>query len=212
MDIEYGRTSLLEKYTYIVNRFNISRKRVVYSLFIFTLSFVVLTISHTYQNVTSEEIHNGGDAVFSIHERTYKPFTFAETVSKTAVANVDVYPIFSSFINEQMQLRNIASLTSHVRNWLEQTNNLCIHAKYFGVPYDIIILKNLTVINPSIVSIQGTSSISTRIREHTGKEHWISYPENMLVNYIHGENFKRIEERTSKSISVCIFAYKHLQL
>jgi len=203
MDLEYGRTALLDRWRAL----KIDKTRVGRTLVCFLLAVVGMTIQVVVQNA-KEDVVTGAETVFPIHERQYKAFSFSSGISETPLS-VEPFPILNSFVNRELQLRNLVTFSQHVRSWLNSTNTLCIHAKYFNVPYDIILYHNMTLINSDIGSVlDHTKRSSVHVRDVYGKERWVTYPTSLQVRYT-------TSELTNEDITLynrqalCLYYYKH---
>lgn len=86
-------------------------------------------------------------------EEVYEPFSWrGELHPEFAERYVTPVQIKSSAINVNAQQSNLQELRDHVRaRYLQGEDDfICLHAKYLGVPHDIVIFRNYTMVNPVV--------------------------------------------------------------
>lgn len=118
----------------------------------FIFSFLVLTISIIIKKGYSnfESAIEAGTAI-SMDEGAYIPFQLGEFRTNPEGDSRELI-IKDSLVNRRMQVMNIEIVNEGVREFLLSSGNICVHAKHFGVPYDIVVFPNQTIINPHIIS------------------------------------------------------------
>lgn len=87
----------------------------------------------------------------TLDESQYVPFKWSETmISDVESKDVKVFPIKDSHINWKMQSLNIIQARNHITEYITSGGYECIHARHFDIPYDIIVFKNMTMVNPKV--------------------------------------------------------------
>lgn len=195
-DVEYGRTPLLEKW----ERLNISPsqvKRFLSAIFVTSVAVYIYSFTTRGDDLT----------VLSLEERTYSPFKYSSKLSTTRLMSAP-FPQLNSHINRRLQKSNLFDFAKHAREYLNETNSVCIHAKYFEVPYEIIISQAHIVVNPTFVSMS-TNVLHEKVSDPLGSESWISYPEICTLRYLDGESLQMINREFRKFDSLCFHFYLH---
>lgn len=211
MDIEYGRTALLDRWRAL----KIDRSRVRRTMFAFVVVVIAIIVRVAIRNVR-DDVATNADTVFPIHERQYKAFSFTNSViSDKNVLNamvVDTFPIYRSFVNRELQLRNLATFTSHVRLWLNTTGTVCVHAKYFNVPYQIIVFQNMTAVNAEIPTMELDKSKRSyaHVRSIHGVEHWVTYPNVLPIKYEEHQQLSTVQTFLYGHQALCMYFYNHI--
>lgn len=144
-DIEYGPLLLKPWMKKII-----AHKDTIYKLaLIFGALTAILLTKVGYQNIGDMALQS---TVITLDEVTYSPFSFL-TSPLSSVDHVNTIPLVpkESSLNRQTQIQNIESFRRVVANYIESTGDICMHARYFKVPYDIIVFHNLTMINTFVV-------------------------------------------------------------
>jgi hypothetical protein len=195
-DVEYGRTPLLEKW----ERLNISPsqvKRFLFAIFVASLSVYIASFTSRIDEST----------VISLEERTYSPFKYSTKISSARLTSA-TFPQLHSHINRRLQISNLFEFAKHAREYLNETKSVCIHAKYFEVPYEMIITQAHIIVNPTFVSMS-TNVLHEKVSDPLGHESWISYPETCTLRYLDGETLETINRDFRKLDSLCFHFYLH---
>ena len=83
-----------------------------------------------------------GTSAITLEESTYVPFQFDTDVKPLVESKASsMYPIKKSEVNWKAQMNNVGEFQTHVREYLVSADYACIHARHFGVGYDIIVFK-----------------------------------------------------------------------
>lgn len=147
-DLEYGNIVLSKQMQKVADYYRKNRKKIKY----FSVGFVVLTfaliVKLGFDNI--DTVIESATAI-TLDEESYQPFKWSETI----IVNVDSkgvkkFPIKESHVNWKMQSLNIVQAREHIMEYLRKGDYVCIHARHFGVSYDIIVFQNLTMVNPIV--------------------------------------------------------------
>lgn len=147
-DIEYGPIHLSAKMKKIVEYYKKNKKKIKY----FGVGFLILTLALIiklgYNNV--DTVIETATAI-TLDEPAYKPFKWSDTINTEIKSkSMKKFPLKESHVNWKMQSLNIIQFREHVIEYLKKGGYVCIHARHFDVPYDIVIFKNLTMVNPIV--------------------------------------------------------------
>lgn len=194
-DLEYGRTALSKKW----DDLNISPGQV----FVFLLSLFV-TILAVYIKI---EVHEMVNPNVITTEGTFRVFEFSEKISRTEMQLVE-FPIFKHKANIVLQKNNLFHLAEHARKYLNDTESVCIHAKYFEAPHDIIITHDLILVDPIYTPMSAKKKF-TKVSDPFGKEKEISYPEICEIQYLDGDSLEMKTQQFKGLDALCFFFYVH---
>ena len=148
-DLEFGPVYLGPGLKKVLNVYESHRKHIKKYIVGFIILFVALLCKFCFENI--DNIISSTSAI-TLEESVYVPFEFSnEVIDKVESKSSTVYPIKHSDVNWKAQIINIADFQKHVQEYLKAADYECIHARHFNVHYDIVVFKNLTVINPSVV-------------------------------------------------------------
>jgi hypothetical protein len=198
-DLEYGRTLLYERVEAIVMRLRLSRARLQRFFLTLAAAFAAFIVSWAYKTAPT-----ASDMLFTAAERVYKPFEYSLEIH--APVRAYEYPTPHSYLNEQLQLKNLADFSTHVRSQLGEKT--CIHATYYNVPYAIIVWQNLTAVNPTIVET-AQHFRSEFVRGPLGDERWVSHPSSMRLRYMRGDTLTWAESLMTGHDALCAHYYMH---
>ena len=159
VDLEAGISYWTLKYKRQVEFLKQNKVKLKRSLIVFLVLFFAMTVKLSISNF--DVVAQTASAI-TMDEKTYVPFHTKLFNAENKNVQAQNYHIKESTINRQMQKINLDQMQSQIQAWLEETNNVCVHAKYFDIPFDIIVFQNQTVINPYILE---ESLIKKNIRE-----------------------------------------------
>ena len=117
----------------------------------------------------------------TFEEEVYEPFTWSESL-RNGLASALVRPVTikSASVNVNAQTANLKEFGGFVRTRFlgPPENYICLHAKYLQVLYDVIVFRNITVVNPSVrkQSDEITHNRETALdgtERMTVRPHWI---------------------------------------
>lgn len=148
-DLEFGPIVLTAK----MKRFVAWFKRHQHNMKYFIISFVFLTIAiiikFGFRNIDS--VIESATAI-TLDEPVYTPFVLTdEIIPVVEKKSVIRFPFKESHINWKLQTLNLVQSRNQVLIYLEQVGYTCIHLRHFGVPYDILVFTNMTVVNPEVI-------------------------------------------------------------
>lgn len=148
-DIEQGSIKLSDKVRWLVKLYNKNKHRLKHIIFAFVVVTLALIVKFAFYNI--DDVVASASAI-TIDEGVYKPFKVSEDIIVDVEDKASIhFPIKTSNINWKMQALNLAQVTSHVLKYIEGVNYVCIHARHFGVLYDIIVFRNMTMVNPTVL-------------------------------------------------------------
>ena len=149
-DIEQGSITLSDKVRWLVKLYNKNRHRLKHIIIAFVVVTLALIVKFAFYNI--DDVIASASAI-TMDEESYKPFKVTEDIIVDVGDKASIhFPIKTSDINWKMQVLNLAQVTSHVLKYIEAVDYVCIHARHFGVPYDIIVFRNVTMINPIVLA------------------------------------------------------------
>lgn len=121
-------------------------KFIVLSSIVVTVALIVKYASYKVESVLETA------TAITLDEETYTHFVLSpEIIQVVEGAGIRKFPIKLSKVNWKMQTLNIVHARNHVIKYLDNGKQTCIHLKHFGVPYDILIFTNLTMVNPEVL-------------------------------------------------------------
>lgn len=147
-DLEYGKVTLskqMQKFAYYYRK---NEKRIKY----FGIGFIVLTLALIVKlGINNVDSVVEAATAITLDEAAFQPFKWSQTININVDSkSVKKFPIKGSHINIKLQSLNILKFKEHVMDYLKKGNYICIHARHFDVPYDIIVFQNITLVNPVI--------------------------------------------------------------
>lgn len=149
-DLEFGGVYISRKVQKLVNLYRKNEHRIKYILISFCVVTTALIIKYASRNVDS--VIESATAI-TFDEETYTPFVLSNEILSTVESGIGVrkFPIKGSKINWKMQTLNIVQARNKVWEYLGKAKQTCIHLKHFGVPYDILVFNNITMVNPEVL-------------------------------------------------------------
>lgn len=134
-------------------------KYILLSSFIVTVAMIVKYASYNVENVIVAA------TAITFDEKTYEQFTLSPEIIPVLTDEQKAsqkFPIKGSQVNWKMQTVNVVQARNVVWEYLDTAKHECIHLRHFGVPYDIIVFRNVTMVNPDVVE---ESPVSKKIKE-----------------------------------------------
>jgi predicted Holliday junction resolvase-like endonuclease len=148
-DVEQGSIRLSDKVRWLVKLYDKNKhrlQRIIFAFVVVTLALIIKFAFHNIDDVVASA------SVITMDEDVYKPFKISEEIIVDVGDKTSIYfPIKTSDINWKMQALNIAQATSHILRYIEGVDYVCIHARHFGIPFDIIVFRNLTMVNTVVM-------------------------------------------------------------
>lgn len=180
-DIEFGGIKFSKKVKWLVSLYDKNKHRLKHIIFAFigvTLALIVKFAFYNMDDVVASA------SVITLDEDVYKPFKLSKDIILDVGDKATLqFPLKSSQINWKIQALNIAQGRSHVLNYIEEAGFVCLHMRHFGVPYDILVFRNLTMVNPVVL---GESEEKIMRQEETlaGKKYRKKRPKWIKVKYV----------------------------
>lgn len=180
IDLEFGGDTWRKKYNKLIKAYGKYKpfsKQIAITACIVTLALVVKWGLSNINRV----VESGTGVAFE--ESIYTPLTLGELLVTPITDPVAHYPIKDSMVNRRMQQLNLHAISEDVRAFIRDTENICIPIKQFGVPFDIVVFHNVTMVNPTVVQegnvrrnvaqldINGVQTWASRATEVTIKHH-----------------------------------------
>lgn len=124
-------------------------KYILISCLAVTVALILKYASYNVDNVIETA------TAITFDEKTYEQFELSPelipSLSDEEKGRSRKFPIKGSQINWKMQTLNIVHARNTVWEYLSGAKQECIHLRHFRVPYDIIVFKNVTMVNPDVL-------------------------------------------------------------
>ena len=203
IDLEYGSVYLSKNINKAIDFYNTNKK----TIFLVLLSFFVISISilikFSFNNI--DRLPNV--SYITLDEEPFKPFDVIDTlIVKADKISTKQFPIKTSIINIKLQSMNLISVQNKIRRFLQQTNNVCVHARHFSSEYDILVFNNLTIINAEIV---GMSEVKKNVKEMNlvGETNYAKRSVMLTINYIDTSLEKKVKYELYGHQAMCFQYY-----
>lgn len=183
-DLEYGTGFLVKKYKHVFDFYKANSRRLKRGAIVFGVVSAAIIIKLGFLNI--DTVVSTATAI-TMDEESYRPF--ALDIAKFTTGEgppPQQYPIKDSVVNRKMQSMNIAHVATTVEEWLESSENLCVHLKHFQVPWDIMVFPNMTIINPQIIS-EGTTRKNIQEVGLGGESQWKQRATSVYLKYFDRE-------------------------
>lgn len=201
-DLEFGSIHITKNVKNMISFISKNKTKLKRLFFAFVIVIVGVMIRLSYDNV-----ENIQQTFVTLDEEPYEPFYILDTVNPFVDKLSTVqYPIKTSLVNRGLQQLNIERVVDKINQYLEQTNNICIHARHFGTDYDIIVFKNITMINPEITKL---SDNMRNIKEMhlNGETKYSKRALSLNVNYIDAKLEKQHDKELWGNQAICFQHY-----
>lgn len=183
-DIEAGMPSIRQQYKKLINYVNNNRRFFRLYAICFVLTLVAIITKVTYMNM--DQVMETASTI-TLDESSYIPFEVSEEIIlKVPHKSSEELEIKTSLANMKLQITNIYALEHKIKKFLQKASHVCLHARHFGVPYDIIVFENVTMVNPEIVSVS-TSYKNVEEQDLAGDVKWAKRPLTVTVSYLDGK-------------------------
>lgn len=150
-DLEFGKVSLSRKVKWLVDMYRKNENNMRYIIISFVIVTVALIIKFAFYNLDSVVKNTGG--VITLDEDVYKPFKMSTEIIPNVDGRASIrFPVKESQVNWRIQTLNIVQARAQAVSFLENSGFLCVHLRHFGVPYDIMVFQNATMVNPSVIA------------------------------------------------------------
>lgn len=201
-DIEYGPLALKPWMQKVI-----ANKDKLYKLaIVWAITTALIAIKWGYANIDTMAMQS---TVITLDEPTYVPFTFTSTPQDHVDSTfTQQFHIKESILNKKTQIQNIMNFQQTVQLYLYNTNNLCIHARHFNVPYDIIIYNNMTLIDPVVIdeSPQQTYFTESSLNGTVTKKKRAVWSKVTFIN----ERLQKSETTLHGALSACFCHYEYI--
>jgi hypothetical protein len=150
-DLEFGPMSLTNNVKWLVKLYRSNEgPRVRYMVMSTVIITIALIIKYGFHNLDNVMDHSA--SVITFDEDVYIPFRLSSDISPRVDSKASIeFPIKESKVNWKIQTINLIQSRSHVVVYLDKLGYVCIHLRHFGVPYNIMVFKNITMVNPVVV-------------------------------------------------------------
>lgn len=172
IDLEYGKLNLSTNMKKLSRFYKNNKKHIKNIIFLFVILTGVI-ISHWCVNNIDVALEKA--AIVTLDEEKYTTFVLGDlNTKKIEDKSSEQLPLKTSEINMKLQTMNLKKVHEEVMDILTNYGYVCIHARHFGVKYDITFFDNCTIINPEIqktserkvnideISLDGTSEYKNR--------------------------------------------------
>jgi hypothetical protein len=159
-DIEFGTVYVSGKVKWLVNLYKSNDRKIRYIAVSFFVVTVALVIKFAFYNIDTV-INSTG--IITFDEDVYIPFKLSDEIIPhvDGFANIQ-FPTKDSSVNWKIQTLNLVQSRHRVVEYLINSGFSCIHLRHFGVSYDIIVFRNITMVNPVVI---GESPEKVSIKE-----------------------------------------------
>jgi hypothetical protein len=148
-DLEFGTIKFSQKVRWLVNLYNKNKHRLRHIIFAFVVVTLGLIVKFAFYNI--DDVVASASAI-TLDEEVYTPFKLSQEMIPDVGERTSIqFPIKTSNINWKMQALNLAQGRAHVLKYIEEVGFICIHMRHFGVPYDILVFQNMTMVNPVVL-------------------------------------------------------------
>lgn len=179
-DLEYGGRFLHDKYKDVLGiykKYKRHSKKILGSTALITLAIVVKMTFSNFDTVAQKA------SAITLEETAYKPFILEPLdINLADDFKVQEFGVKDSAVNKRMQQINVQAASAEIQEFLENSGNLCTHVKYFKVPYDIMVFRNMTMINPQVIS-QGTTKKNIQEISMSGETKWSYRATEIGINH-----------------------------
>lgn len=152
-------------------------------------------------------IEHSASRVVTLDEESYKPFTMSKEIIKKVETKESIpFVIKTSSINWKMQSLNLIQVRDRIMEYLKELNYICLHARHFNVPYDIIVFENITMVDPMV---EWESEVKSTITEVAldGTTRHVKRSNQLRVSFI-DEYLKHQTLTLDKFQSACFSHYE----
>lgn len=180
-DLETGSPNIFLQYKRLISYVHTNKR--FFKLYFFCGFCVLLAVVVKYTYMNMENVMQTASTI-TLDEPSYVPFDISESI----VLNVDnmnskYLPIKHSPVNQKLQITNICALEQKIKIFLEKSGHICLHARHYRIPYDIIVFKNFTMVNPSIVSTSD-EFLNQEEQDLAGEVKWAKRPVTVTVTFL----------------------------
>lgn len=203
-DPEYGSVRMNKKLKRIYDYINVNKRKVKSVLLTVVVVTISLLVRYSFDNV--EKIND--NRIITFDEPPYEIVEIYDINTKIVDReNVIQFPIKTSLINKKLQIMNIESIENQIKRYLEETGNICIHARFFGCIYDILVFNNVTVINPDVISLSNTKR-NVQEKDIDGVVKFSKRSTHVTLNYIDKHMEYKQKQVLSGNQAICFQFYE----
>lgn len=150
-DLEFGKVTISKKVKWLVDMYRKNENNMRYIIISFVVVTLALIVKFAFYNFDTVVQTTG---VITLDEDVYKPFKMTpEIIPDVGDKKASIqFPIKDSTVNWKIQTINIVQARAQAVSYLEKAGYTCIHLRHFGVPYDIIVFANVTMVNPLVLA------------------------------------------------------------
>jgi hypothetical protein len=150
-DLEFGAVNVSDKVRRLVRFYRANDRKIRFiamSSAVVTLALIVKFAFYNFDTVVATA------GVITLDESVYTPFTMSRDfmVSPSDTRGSIRFPIADSAVNLKMQAINLVQGRNHAMEYLDKVGFTCIHLRHFDVRYDILVFKNVTMVNPTVLA------------------------------------------------------------
>lgn len=144
-DLEYGVVTFSKRVQFLIKNKH-KLKNFIVAFLILSIALVIKFAFYNIDNVIESA------SVVTLDEDVYKPFKLTKEIILDVGDKATIqFPTKNSQINWKIQALNIAQGRAQVLDYINKVGFVCLHMRHFGVQYDIIVFKNVTMVNPVVV-------------------------------------------------------------
>lgn len=203
-DPEYGSVRMNKRLKKVYDYVSVNKSKIKTFFFTFIVVTVSLLVRYSFDNV--EKITE--NRIITLDEEPYEIFELkhinTEVIDRDSVVQ---FPIKTSIINRKLQIMNLESVENQIRGYLNESENICIHARYFGCKYDILVFQNVTMINPEVLSV---SNIKRNVQEKDveGNVKFSKRSTQLNINYVDKNMEYKYRQNLYGNQAICFQFYE----
>jgi hypothetical protein len=182
VDLEWGGNDyIMKRYRWLFDFVKAHRRRIrrgAVAMAVLTVALVV-KLGFTHMAAAAE-----GATAITMDEETYEPFRLGELRLSLGDGAPPVRQMVlrESPMNRRMQAHNVAEVAEEIRRWLDRTENTCVHLRHWGVPLDVVVFDNVTVVNPQILE-EGPVRKNILEVDLAGEERWRQRATSVAIKF-----------------------------
>lgn len=205
VDLEYGGNGFSKNIKLLITRYHTNRTKIKYT--VFSLLIVTIAVIVKVGFISLNDVVVATNTI-TLDESPYVPFVWNEEIT-TYVSDRGVvkYPKKTSSVNWKLQALNIYQFSNHVMGYLEASENICIHCRHFGVPYDILVFKDKVMVSP-VVTDESDQMVYSRETSLNGSVTRVKRNEWIEVMYYNMEMEKEVTRLVGND-AICFSHYMY---
>lgn len=201
-DIELGPMLMTDKVKWLVDMYRKNEGKLRYIIISCAVVTIALVIKYAFYNMDAV-IETAG--VITFDEDVYTPFKLTnELITDVGRASIQ-FPVKDSPVNWKIQTLNLVQSSQFVVDYLTNAGFNCVHLRHFGVSYDIIVFKNVTMVNPAVLK-ESPEKLNVKEMSLDGTVNWKKRPVWLKIAYVN-EALEKQEVVLTGDQAICFSHY-----